>query len=164
MINPDQLREYVIRPTLKYLDPEIPYSEDAVELLMMTAAHESKLGTYLKQVNGPALGIYQMEPSTATDIWDNFLSARGRKELSLRIQDWVKSVICFFSDGTKVYALTYNLVYATAMARVHYYRVPEALPKKEDIAGMARYAKKYYNTHLGKATILDYSRAYERYC
>lgn len=41
------------------------YSVDAVELLMLTAATESNLGYYLKQVGGgPALGIFQCEPNT----------------------------------------------------------------------------------------------------
>lgn len=34
MINAKQLRELVVEPTLEYLDPEVPYSEDAVELLI----------------------------------------------------------------------------------------------------------------------------------
>jgi hypothetical protein len=63
-MNPKQLRELVIRPVLEYLHPDIPYSHEAEDLLMMIAAHESHLGEYVKQVQGPALGIYQMEPDT----------------------------------------------------------------------------------------------------
>lgn len=164
MINADQLRELVIRPTLKYLEPEIPYSEDAVELLMMTAAHESHLGTYLKQVGGPALGHYQMEPATHKDIWDSYL----------RYNMGIKWLVEELSPKRKHEDLITNLKYATAMARVHYYRVPEALPtrkpikhpdqKEEWIVAMAKYAKKYYNTELGKATWQQYADAYQRYC
>ena len=50
---------------------------------------------------------------------------------------------------------------ATAMARIHYYRVPEKLPPKEDIKAMAVYAKRHYNTELGKATWEDYAEAYK---
>lgn len=74
-------------------------------------------------------------------------------------------------------ALITNLLYATAMARVHYYRVPEALPKRkamtkwvspeireEDyLQELAAYAKKYYNTELGKATEEDYLEAFKRW-
>lgn len=39
------------------------YSEEAENLLMGTAAQESALGEYIRQLgNGPALGIFQMEP------------------------------------------------------------------------------------------------------
>ena len=39
------------------------YSPEVVELLMGTCAQESTMGKYRKQLgNGPALGIFQMEP------------------------------------------------------------------------------------------------------
>ena len=152
-INPKQLRELVIIPTLQYLNPVIPYSIEAVDLLCMTAAHESLNGTYLKQIKGPALGIYQMEPATHDDIWDNFLS--HRKILSQLV------------SGFDLDELVTDLKYATAMARVHYYRVPEALPKRKDtgpdsdyIYHLAKYAKRHYNTELGKATEDDYFDAF----
>jgi len=79
-MNKDHLRELISR-VLEQLDL---YSRDAVELLMLTAAAESNLGEYLRQVGrGPALGIFQMEPSTETDIWYNYL--RYRSELALRM-------------------------------------------------------------------------------
>ena len=60
-------------------------------------------------------------------------------------------------------SLITNLTYATAMARAHYYRVPHAIPTKGDsgyLDKLGRYAKKHYNTPLGKATsskyVLDY--------
>lgn len=56
-----QLRELVTHVLKKY----DLYSADAVELLMLTAATESNLGCYIKQVGGgPALGIFQCEPNT----------------------------------------------------------------------------------------------------
>lgn len=156
--NPDQFRELVIRPTLKYLEPEIPYSEEAEDLLFMTAAHESRLGTYLKQINGPALGVYQMEPATHDDIWANFL----------KYQDKIFWVIDDLRHGSN--NLVLDLRYATAMARVHYFRVKEALPKKDKFStyasylkALSEYAKKYYNTELGKATADDYYKAFLTY-
>ena len=44
MINFHQFKEYVVKPTLEYLSDEIPYSDEAVDLLMLTAGHESKGG------------------------------------------------------------------------------------------------------------------------
>ena len=71
-INKDQFRD-LIRRTLKDITL---YSEDAVDLLMMTAAAESNLGEYLRQINGPALGAFQMEPGTHDDIWKNYLNPK----------------------------------------------------------------------------------------
>lgn len=66
-INCEQLRLYVIRPTLEKIEL---WSEAAENLLLGTTAQESHMGTYIKQVGkGPALGIYQMEPATHKDIW-----------------------------------------------------------------------------------------------
>jgi hypothetical protein len=164
-INPKQLRELVIIPTLQYLNPVIPYSIEAVDLLCMTAAHESLNGTYLKQVKGPALGIYQMEPATHDDIYKNFLgSRRFMDELVYSLAGENSTDYDRSGDASQ---MIYNLAYATAMARVHYYRVPEALPKRKDtgpdsdyIYELAKYAKRYYNTELGKATEDDYFDAF----
>ena len=49
------------------------YSDSAKVLLIGTCDIESNLGTYLYQINGPALGIYQMEPATHDDIILNYL-------------------------------------------------------------------------------------------
>lgn len=163
--NPIQFRELIIRPTLKYLEPEVPYSEEAEDLLFMTAAHESLLGTYLKQVKGPALGVYQMERETEKDICFNFLLYRNK--LSKKITN-----LCFseVEIPTGLNESIGNLFLATAMARVHYYRVPEALPKKSEfntnvsyLKALSEYAKKYYNTELGKATADDYYKAFMKY-
>ena len=151
MINTEQLRELIIIPTLRYLEPEIPYSEAAVELLMMTAAHESRLGTYIAQVGGPALGIYQMEPATEDDIIENFLDYR--RKISLKVEGLIPNK-CLISD----------LKYATMMARVHYYRDSEPLPEVDDIEGLAKYAKRVYNTKAGKADWRDYELAYNGLC
>lgn len=165
MINPKQLKELVIRPTLQYLHPQIPHSGEAEDLLLMTAAHESNLGQYLKQVNGPALGIYQMEPETLRDIQENFLQFRPS------LMDTVEDFLAPFGDSPE-WDLVYNLAYATAAARVHYFRVPEALPKRVDhvlgeeffkedyLWALAAYAKRFWNTPEGAATADDY---YEKY-
>ena len=119
------------------------YSADACELLMMTAAQESHLGHYLMQVgNGPARGIFQMEPDTADDIWNNFLT--WKVDLTNRVVKLMGE-----SDFNDL-QLTGNLLYQIAMARIHYYRVAEALPTRHNLMDMAKYWKKYYNTRLGK--------------
>lgn len=157
MINPEHLREKIIRPVLRYLNDYIPYSLAAENLLMGTCAVESNLGEYLVQLNGaPAVGIYQMEPDTLDDIWDNYIDYR--EELSDLITGLDTRSGFSLSDE-----LTFNLFYATALARVHYYRVAHPLPNENDIPGMAAYWKKHYNTHLGSGTEEKFIQAYERY-
>lgn len=164
-MNPKQLRETIIKPVLKYLEPEIPYSEHAVELLMMTAAHESILGYYLHQVGGPANGIYQMEPPTEVDIWENFLEYNS--DLADKIRNL--TLVTLVDEELEANELCANLYYATAMARAHYYRDSEALPvgslsDESTIRALAAYAKRVWNTEDGKATVDDYFNAYTRRC
>lgn len=172
-MNPKQLRELIIRPVLEYLHPDIPYSHEAEDLLMMTCAHESNMGEYIAQVGGPALGIYQMEAATEKDIWENYLRYKprlGDYVGQTQIKDFYNFLV--WREGQD---LVGNLWYATAMARVHYYRVPEALPRKSDFVeedvfkekaylfSLAEYAKKHYNTELGKAEARDYYDKYIKY-
>ena len=143
------LRDLVIRPTLRHLDL---YSQSAENLLLGTAAMESLMGRYLRQVQGPALGIFQMEPATHADIWDNFLIYRG--DLSGSV---IKLTVL---HRPRTEQLVWNLQYATAMCRIHYLRVPEGLPDPDDVEGLAVYWKQYYNTHLGKGTVEQFMKHY----
>ena len=153
MINPTHFREFVIRPVLKTMDA---WSESLENLMMGTAMQESGL-TYLKQLGGgPALGIFQMEPDTHDDIWNNYLDYR----------DDIKTTVSGFMCRDKIERdqeeMVWNLAYATAMCRVHYLRVPESFPHEKDIIGMASYWKQYYNTPLGKGTIDQFVENYYR--
>ena len=152
-----QFKEHVVIPTLKYLDSEIPYSDEAVDLLMLTCGHESKGGRFLTQSGGgPARGVYQMEVATHNDILDNFV--QHREGLQERLHEYIPVL-----DHDSSYALMGNMYYATAMARVHYWRVKEPLPSKEVgnyLDNLGKYAKRYYNTHEGKATASKYVTDY----
>jgi hypothetical protein len=129
------------------------HSEAAVQLLLGTAAQESHLGRYLRQIQGPALGIMQMEPATHADIVANFL--RFRPELGNRV------LMAASMTRHDVAALRFNLAYSIAMARVHYMRVPAPLPAANDIAGMAGYWKRHYNTPLGRGTEQEFMENFE---
>ncbi len=153
MINPVHLKEHVIVPTLKYLDM---YSDAAVNLLLGTAAQESGLGHYLVQLNGgPARGIYQMEPFTSNCILRNHV--KHRKSLRLKVTSLVGT------HAADTDPMVSNLAYATAMARLHYMRVPFALPHADDVSGLAHYWKEHYNTHLGKGTVEEFMENYARF-
>jgi hypothetical protein len=156
MIDKDQLRDIIIKPTLIML---AKYSESAVNLLLGTAAQESAMGTFLVQkgigFNG-GIGIYQMECKT---YHDTYLRA-VESTVSMK----TKFKLFFGYEGKPLAArLASDLQFATAMARLYYAQVQEPLPDKDDIEGLANYWKKYYNTSLGKGTTDEFTRNYKRY-
>jgi hypothetical protein len=166
-MNASQFRESIIKPVLRYLEPEIPYSENAVELLMMTAAHESRLGHFIHQIGGPANGAFQMEPDTELDIFENYLEYRP--ELLEKISSLAIGANLGQSDGDAGIELCGNLFYATAMARLQYFRDSQSIPNGKlsfdtTIRDLAHYAKRVYNTEKGKAHADDYYHAYIRIC
>ena len=150
-IDPHHLRYEVIRPVLREMKM---WSEAAENLLMGTAAHESRSGRYLRQIRGPARGLYQMEPATHVDLLTNYL--RYRDELRDELGKFIAK-----APGP-VQQLSTNMAYATAAARLQYWRVPEALPEAQDIIGLAAYYKRHWNTFAGKATEFDFVRAYRK--
>ena len=150
MLIASQLRDLIIKPALLDL---IMFSEEALELLMFTCAVESNGGTYIKQLNGPALGIFQMEPATYNDIWQNYLIYKS--DILLRLLHSFSAHRMPEEDR-----LMYDLRFATAMTRIHYFRVNAALPAVGDIDGIWDYYKTHYNTALGAA---DKTGAIERY-
>ena len=138
----------------KALAPLGLWSAGAEELLMATAAQESHLGQYRRQINGPALGIYQMEPATFNDLFTNYL----------QYHPTIKSEILFQSHGdASPETLVENDAFATCMARVLYLRAPEALPASTDLGGIWRLYKLRWNTPLGAATHDQFVANYNRY-
>jgi len=57
--------------------------------------------------------------------------------------------------------LMVDLRYATAIARLVYWRVPKRLPEADDIEALARYWKTHYNTPLGAGHEADFRRSIE---
>ena len=128
------------------------YSKEAVNLLLGTAAQESRF-YYIKQLNGgPARSIFQIEPRTHDDHVNNYLSYR--EELSSKILS-----ACGIEEFDKDFL--YNTKYAICIARIHYLRVPQALPST--INGMAAYWKQYYNTYIGSGTEKEFIKNYMKY-
>lgn len=130
------------------------FSGNVTEILMGTCAQESHLGVYRKQLRGgPALGIFQMEPATFMDIYQNYL--RFKPELLKKVMKTANVTVLKPSD------LVENDVLAVAMARIHYLRVKEAIPV--DLKGWAWYWKQYYNTPAGKGTEVEFIKNYKRF-
>lgn len=137
-----------MRPALRHIDL---CSQEAVQLVIGTGLAESGL-KYIKQINGVALGLFQMEPATERDILKNFLAFKPqmlKKVMELRLVGHI--------DGTN--DLQSSPLYAAAMCRIHYFRVKGAIPKPGDIVAMAQYWKENYNTIKGAGTIDHFIRA-----
>ncbi len=150
MLPHDQVRNLIIKPAITLLRL---YSDDAIELLMFTCAAESKGGSFIKQVNGPALGIFQMEPATHNDIWHNYIYKHSGLTLLMTTNFHTFNV----PDEER---LIYDLYYSAAMARLHYNRVIAPLPDKNDVNAIWDYYKKYYNTPKGAAKKNNCIKAY----
>lgn len=154
MIDREQFVDLIIEPTLQHIGL---YSDAATELVLGTALQESRL-TYIHQLgNGPALGVFQMEPATHNDIWQNYL--KYREDLRNYVID-LASRINIKSGMVDALELISNLNYAAAMCRIHYLRTPDPLPQSGDTAGQAKYWKQYYNTPLGRGTVEEYMRSW----
>lgn len=143
MLDVPQFKSLVISPALAVIGL---HSVAAEELLLGTALQESRL-QYLKQIGpGPALGLFQMEPVTHDDIWNNYLSYR---------KDLATKVIRLTHNRVQA-SLATDLLYAAAMCRVHYRRVADALPAQGDYEAQAAYWKEHYNTFEGAGTEDEY--------
>lgn len=129
-------------------------SLSAVNLMLGTCAVESNFGEYLKQINGPALGIYQIEPNTEKDIWENYLKYHN---------NFKNIIINDFKIKTYGTYEVQNFGYQTIIAFLCYYRKNKNFPEHDDIEGLANFWKKYYNTYMGKGKIQDFINKYKIY-
>ena len=135
------------------------YSHDMYYLLLGTAATESDFGKITKQVNGPALGIFQIEPATHQDIWKNYLAYKPKlTERVLRTKwKWIPWQT----------QLRYNVKYQTVMAAVHYQRALERLnyrlPSHKKPWSLAWFYKLTFNSYKGKGTTIRFYQKYKEY-
>jgi hypothetical protein len=136
--------ENLIRGTLKWFDHKL-LSDSAVNLLMGTCAQESRFGTYLRQKEGPALGIMQIEPTTFNWLRDKYKTK----------YPWLADCTADELEG--------DLCLSIIMARLRYAVVPAALPDANDINELAKYWKKYYNTAMGAGTVEEFTANYKTY-
>lgn len=149
-MNPEQFISLIIKPTLKKLAEYNPamLSQEAADLLLCTAAHESHLGEYIKQVNGPALGVYQIEPATNKSLWDDFILVPSRRNFA----QMMYSELPTSSKYPYADQLMTNLTYQTIMARLKYWIAPEPIPKL-GLHSLADYWGKYYQSTSDPAKI-----------
>lgn len=153
----EELRTFVIRPTLEHLGHQ---SDAAEELLLGTAARESGLGFHLTDSHRQSLtqsqgltqrqgltrrqglGIFRIRPYTHRKIWDQFLINHPNLASTIR---GLASQHEFLANPHG--ELATNLRYATAIAWLIYYRNFRPLPEAGDIEGLARFWKRHYQRH-----------------
>lgn len=152
-ININQLIELVIRPALKQMNA---YSAAAEQLVAGTAAKESACGFYLHQIKGPALSIYQVEPETYDNLWNQFLTGNNpTRRLILGS--------CGYISPPGHDRLVTDLMLATMMCRAKYLWITSPLPNFGDINGQANYWDKYYNGNPVKGFPKEYIESYNQY-
>ena len=162
----------------------IPRTITSDTILEMISAHESGGFVHNKQIEGPALSFFQVEPKTHADLYDTYLRYRPHlaKLIMNGVPDKRKRVI---SGGMLIpddQMLVDEPVYAARVARMILFRVPVKLPElphgglrfgcdnnptdetKSFLMALAGYCKQYYNTFKGKATAEKYYDDYIRYC
>lgn len=139
----------VIEKTTKEMDR---YKPECTEFLCMLAAHESGLGRYRKQIEGPALSLFQIEPRTHNSIWDNCDSIH-----KLAAKLGIKRNLASLENDDR---------YAVFVARCYLLMDKNPLPRS--VCAMGDYAKCYWNnggddgddTNDGKASPENYVNAY----
>jgi len=161
MIRPDDFYRDILKPTLADME-RFHFKMNTVEarkILMMIAAHESQfMWMYQGQNAGlerseamPARGVYQIEPDTLHDLRVNYLAFRP--EMADYLQDCED--LAYTNDADQ---LEHNHRFSTVAARFQLWRQSDPLPIS--VGGMASYAKEFWNTDQGKATVDDYENAY----
>ena len=143
--HPKHFRELVVRPALKEIKL---WSKNAEELLLLTAAVETDFGLYLRQ-NGtdggwaPGRGVFSIEPTTFKWL--------------LSIPSYDKLLYGTPDD------LIIDLKLSAKAARLRYRVVEEPLPAHDDLNGLAKYWKKWYNASPNGGTIDEAIKKYKKY-
>lgn len=158
-MNPQQLLDFIIRPTLSAMAGKYDSIESRY-LMLCTAAIESNCGYCIKQIGGPALGPWQMEPATHEDIWTNCDVLKGYNSTPVRRVVYGLAPMGKCGDE----ALTASPMYACAMARLKYAMDSKRLPlytgKPDlDIPAFYEYYKRVYNTEGGASTFDKWCKA-----
>ncbi len=127
------------------------------ELLFGTACVETGLRPRYQDSAGNAIGLFQIEYATFCDIWKRAIK-RNHPELGRElIRHFAK---CVPNDIT-FEDLQLSDELSAIFARLKYAHIKEPIPS--DLQEQALYYKKYYNTHLGRATPESYVRAYKKF-
>lgn len=149
--------------------PTPTYAGRVARLLFMTAGHES-LFKYRRQhgfkrdsLRG-AFGLWQTEYSSMLDSyrWLQVRPAALHHACEfLRGQDADGQLDLPFREHLRMVQTPLGDALSCLYGRLHYFRVPEPVPERP--YDQATYAKKYFNTELGKATAAGYQWAFQHW-
>tara|TARA_Y100000310_G_C20449928_1_gene700187 strand:+ start:202 stop:690 length:489 start_codon:yes stop_codon:yes gene_type:complete len=161
MIDKKQMRS-IINDVLQKLGDDY-CTPEALDLVYNTGLVESKY-IYLMQKGGNniARGVFQCEPITALDIINNYLKYREKlmkKVAEVCMLDW-----SFFTSPNEDdwrYILTTNIAAQIVFCRIHWRRVPKALPRT--LEQQAKQWKSYYNTAKGAGTPEKFMEIVKKY-
>ena len=131
----------IIAPTLRRIGL---YSPAALNLVAGIGMVESGYRTR-KQIGGPALGYWQMEPATEQDCWVNFLDYRPL------LAGLVRKIAA--PSIPQSYLLLTSDPYAAAMCRIRLYRSPDPLPDATNAEALCRAWRIIYNTVEGAGQV-----------
>lgn len=152
-----QFNREIIQPTLSVLDMD---SLAAERLMLGTAVHESNGLRYVRQLNGPALSFFQIEPATARDIINRYLQAPTRRKLLDRFRTSFEFEPRYHSIENR---LICDMRFACAVARIKYWMSPEPLPPADNLDAMAVYWGKWYQTQSDPSKITMWKNNYLRF-
>ena len=163
-VDPGQLLTYVVRPTLKALG--LPGGELAEKLVMGTAAQESSFQWIHQLGKGPALSLWQIEPTTAMDTL-----RRAPVDYLDRLDKLCPGVLPV-NNSNIIDRLVGDLFLGAAMCRLVYYMKPFTMPLPSDLENESsrtqavwcgKVWKRYYNTFHGAGTEAEFETNWRKF-
>lgn len=152
----DQLRQ-TVRAVHERLSIVPKNDPNLIALLMETCAAESLRGILVKQVRGPARGLFQMEPFTEKDTL---------KWLKRYFVTVYKEVMHFYNDKENMeWNRRHNVPFQIAMSTVYYWRMcgDKLVDIIPNTTARAHVWKRFYNTPKGKGTVAGYVQKVKKY-
>lgn len=128
-------------------------------MVMGTAAQESRMGYYLHQLGGPAVGAYQIEQPTHQDIVGRYLM----REENADLRQIVIGMTCRDQPIGSKDELATNLRYATAICRIRYWMEIEPLPPANQLERIGKYWDDHYNANPEHGTVEEFVRNYQEH-
>lgn len=137
---PEQIRKYIIKPTLEVIDM---WTESTEILVFGTGLMLSEYAS-LKKHGEEGLGFWRYTPSDYKNICIYL-----RNNFNKGLMDKILSA-CYYSymplDPSVIMS---NIKFACLICCVHYSRVKEPPPKPGNAIGMAEYFKAHYSSQGG---------------
>lgn len=158
-MNSQQMLDTVIKPTLAMMSEHGKYDNlDSRILMLATAAIESDMGLYNRQIKGPAVSAFQLEPPTINDIarnWDAYP----------KMTEVLRKISCLYDIKSTNLALECetNQRVACLIARGKYAMDSKRIPGFDDKRGLYEYYKRVYNSAAGASTYMKWCDAWAKH-